>query len=184
MRIKTFSSLMSLILLAGCVGEDPPAPPAAEPVEDETTTPARATPAVASASPQGAEAEEDVVTIVGEITQSVSVGIPCPTRVGATDCAAGRMVGRSVEVARGAPERATLTATWTASTPLGETLRFILLPADESAEHAVSGESPLTWEVPPEALQSTGEYKLLVRPATPGATLNEVVEFVLTLEYA
>ena len=166
-------------VLSGCVGDEAGGPTAQEPAPQDAH---RAT--QGAAGPAAAAAPPPRLAIERELEQGVSVGIPCPTRVGETDCAAGNLRSQRFDIPYGRPARAVLTATWDAQTDVSQTLRITFRQNVEGAsEHTVASRSPLTLEIPPGAIPEPGEYKVLVRPETPGATANEVVRYVVTLEY-
>lgn len=183
-RIRTLlAAAFVLPLLGGCFGADDPLPPG----DPASPVPApQAVPAEEQVAP-AAETEEEPpprLEIARRLEQSISVGIPCPTRPGATDCAAGRMRSQRLDVPYGGPAKAVLTATWDAQTEVSRAFRISFsLNAEGAPEHAAISESPLVLEIPPDSISVAGEYRVVVRPTTPGATFNEVVDYVLVLDY-
>lgn len=161
------------LLVSGCVGAGGPATGPAVAVDAPVSGEARVLPPVAMP-----------VEIPGTIEQQPAVGLLCPKLTGEVvgPCAAGRLVGAKVEVPRGAPTRAVLTATWNASTPAAQSIRLSWRGA--AGEFERGSTSPFVMEIPPETIPQAGTYTLAARPDVAGATLDEIVRFVLTLEYA
>lgn len=126
---------------------------------------------------------EKRVEISGTLYHRPSVSIPCPLPPLREGCAAGMIVWTHLDVLNGTPIRATLTASWNASTPLAEELRFSLGPKGEEELASSVGTSPFTWQVPADAFAEAGTYWFDARPKSGGATVDEAVAFALTLEY-
>lgn len=201
--MRTLSLLAVALLAAGCLGlagpDDAPTP---------ATTPAPGSPGAPTAPTAGgggappttsapaggsggandtaegnASAGPRTVTLEGTASFTAGVGTPC------LDSAQGCAVGFSLSFAPlpiedAAPRKATLVATWTPVQPLAATLVVRLHPAEGAALASAKGTSPLTLEIPPEALASPGEYLAAAFPDTPGLMLDQNVDVVLTLEYA
>ncbi|HWG91427.1 MAG TPA: hypothetical protein VNZ52_11325 [Candidatus Thermoplasmatota archaeon] len=148
--------------LAGCLGgteELPPSGPQEAPVENEAPAPENGTtpPRVENLTAEGS-------TLVG--TPLLVYGPP-----GAFDVAAG-VIGN-----------ASLTATWTPSSPLAASLLVELRDASDAVVASAEGQSPLMMAVPPESLVAGGSFRAVAFPGVPGAMVNEKLSYVLTLEY-
>lgn len=185
MRLPLRSALLaSFLLVSGCVGTDEPTPAAdkergadvAPPAPVEPSSPTVETPA------KDSNATASHLNITGTVKLDAAVGIICANTTDVGPCQVGRLVSQAVEISRPAPVKATLTATWTATTPAAETLRFYW--RFEGVALTAASESPFTMEIPAEAVPAAGEYRIAVRPDSPGATVDEAVDFILTLEYA
>ena len=117
----------------------------------------------------------------GHVQTEPAIGLLCPLRGTLDHCAAGRMRGASITLERSRPAWAALNATWTPTTSAAELLRFEW--RWEGGTWAGEGRSPLVLELPPHVIPDPGVYHLAIRPVVGGATIDERVDFVLTLLY-
>lgn len=187
MRVALPLLLSLAALAAGC------AAPAGEPAEDPlpaADAPAAApAPAEAAPTPQE-EPAEPPKTAAGprkvesraEMRTPLLVGTPCPD--GGTGCAMGLVsFPVALDVPEPGPARATLTATWDATTPAAAQM-FVHFQGPDGLITEAKGASPLVLDVPAEALAKQGAYEAYVSPDLPGAMVEQTVAFVLLLEYA
>lgn len=172
--LSTLAPMLALaVLLSGCASLDA-----------QTPTPQAASPDTPAPSEETETRSSAPIEIPGTIEQQPAVGLLCPKLTGEVigPCAAGRLWGAKVDVPQGSPTKATLTATWNASTPAAYSLRLSWRGAAGEFERGSS--SPFVMEIPAEMIPAVGEYTLAARPDVLGATTDEVVHFVLTLDYA
>jgi hypothetical protein len=173
MRTLVVACVVLVSALAGCAQN---APGAIAPASATTEAPATATPAVAAAS------APHTTTVEGDATYGAGAGAVCPD---GSPCSSGFLVGFALlEVKEAKPVKATLVATWTATSPLDASLKVSLASEAGGKGISATGPSPLTFDVPASALASSGTYHGQAEPPTPGAAVNEKVHLALTLDYA
>lgn len=167
-------------LMTGCMSDDDT--PVA--VEDAAAPVDAAAPGAESTSTRAAQTLE----LTGESHIEAAVGRPCG--VGSTRTCPAGSIGAPAKfvVHEAAPVRATLVATWTAGTPLAETLNIRLFRdgsgwADASAVD-VDAKSPFEVEVAVEALAEGGIFYAHGIPAKGGVAYDQTVAFTLALTYA
>lgn len=153
--------LLSCALFAGCVG----------PAADDAVVPA--------ARPEGATGPE-VAVVEGDSAYAIAVGFPCGLDGAA--CAQGTgLEFAHLSWARLGPTRATLVATWDATTPLAEKgqIRVNL----EEKEVEFQGRSGDAFEMDVADLASVTAFDAFAMPAAGGAFVQQKAHFVLTLSY-
>lgn len=208
MRLRLAAPLLVILLLAGCVKpepapvepeevvpqeappevesaptaqppktEEPPAP-ASEPERPAATQPAPPAPAPAAAAPAPHRREA-----TAKATTTAELGSPAPCQPPAPCRAGHEMANATLPIEEGGPERATLTANWTAATAAAETLVVEVTDGSGAVLATGKGKSPLALEVPVATLAQPGALVATFRPDAPGAAVAQEVTFLLALEY-
>ncbi|MHB8606651.1 MAG: hypothetical protein ACYDCK_15515 [Thermoplasmatota archaeon] len=151
-------------------------PPPVMPARMPTPAPSSAPAKPSDADGDGALHAPRVIMIPGEST-ATSVGTPCSSGL-QSSCPVGIHREAVFTLEQASPARATLVATWKASTPLATVLSISF-----SSGASIEGPSPQVLEIPVATLASAGSYFASATPTSPGAMLADNVHYVLTLEY-